>query len=92
MIAPAYRDISQTGFFAARFFSLARFRPASFFNRSFFETLSALLMRSASVFPLERWALGLVSSLAYHNAGTAITLPCSIRARSIVRFHATNFQ
>jgi hypothetical protein len=41
--------------FFVRFFSLVRFSRASFFSKSFFDTvstmLSALLMRSASVFP-----------------------------------------
>jgi hypothetical protein len=41
--------------FLDRFFSCVRFRRASFFSRSFFDTvstmLSALLIRSASVLP-----------------------------------------
>src|SRR6185312_3429654 len=47
--------IQEAGFFAARFFSLARFSRVSFFSKSVFDTLStifsALLIRSALVLP-----------------------------------------
>ena len=63
--------VQEARFFAARFLSLARLSRASFFSKSFFDTLrtilSALLSRSAGVSPGTRGAGDGLMAAVYHR-------------------------